>query len=65
MESVGEQLREQRFRKGLTLEDIHASTRISLKNLRSIENDDLSQISSAFFYKSFVRQFAEHVEIFA
>jgi cytoskeleton protein RodZ len=61
MESVGEKLRQHRVGQGLTLADVSATTRISLKNLQAIENDDLSQISSAFFYKSFVRQFAERL----
>ncbi|MBV9303159.1 MAG: DUF4115 domain-containing protein [Acidobacteriaceae bacterium] len=61
MESVGEQLRQERLRQGLTLEDICASTRISLRNLQAIEQDDVSQISSPFFYRSFTRQFAERL----
>lgn len=61
MESVGTKLRQERLRQGLTLNDVTASTRISLKNLQAIENDELSNISSAFFYRSFVRQFAQRV----
>jgi cytoskeletal protein RodZ len=34
-----------------------------LKNLTAIEGDDLSFISSPFFYRSFVRQFASKVKI--
>jgi RodZ C-terminal domain/Helix-turn-helix domain len=63
MESVGQQLRIARSRVGLALEDVSARTRISLKNLHAIENDDLSRFSSAFFYKSFVRQFANCVSL--
>ncbi len=58
MQSVGESLRAARLDLGLTLEQVSARTRISVKNLRAIEADELSTISSAFFYKSFVRQFA-------
>lgn len=61
MESVGEQLRKERERQKLTLQDISASTRISPKNLSAVENDDVSQFCSAFFYRSFVRQFAERL----
>jgi cytoskeleton protein RodZ len=61
MESVGEKLRQQRVRQGLTLDDVSASTRISVKNLQAIESDELSGISSAFFYRSFVRQFAQRL----
>jgi len=63
MESVGTQLREARRCRGLTLEQINAKTRISLKNLRALEDDDLLHISSPFFYRSFVRQVAEHLQL--
>ncbi|MGI8962404.1 MAG: helix-turn-helix domain-containing protein [Bryobacteraceae bacterium] len=63
MESVGEKLRQQRVRQGLTLDDVCASTRISVKNLEAIESDELSRISSAFFYRSFVRQFAQRLAL--
>lgn len=63
MESVGKTLREARLRLGLTLEQVGAHTRISLKNLSAIEADDLSYISSPFFYRSFVRQFAAAVKL--
>ncbi|HEY1215125.1 MAG TPA: helix-turn-helix domain-containing protein [Bryobacteraceae bacterium] len=58
MESVGEILRTERLRQGLSLDALSAKTRIPLKSLVAIEKDDPSEMSSAFFYKSFVRQFA-------
>ena len=61
MESVGEKLRQQRVRQGLTLDDVSASTRIPVKNLQAIESDEVSGIGSAFFYRSFVRQFAQRL----
>ena len=63
MESVGHKLREARTRLGLTLEQVSADTRITLKNLRAIESDDLSTITSPFFYRSYVRQFASALKI--
>jgi len=59
MQSVGTRLREARIKKGYTLEDINARTRISLKNLNAIESDDLSRLSSPFTYRSFVKQVAD------
>ncbi len=59
MESVGSYLREARLGAGRTIEQVSAKTRISVKNLQAIEDDNLSRISSPFFYKSFVRQFAD------
>jgi cytoskeletal protein RodZ len=61
MESVGQILRNERLRQLLTLEEVSASTRISFKSLDAIERDDLKQISSPFFYRSFVRQFADRL----
>ena len=63
MESVGKKLREARLRLGLTLEQVSAQTRITLKNLTAIEADELSGISSPFFYRSFARQFAAAVKL--
>jgi len=61
MQSVGTRLREARIKKGYTLEEINARTRISLKNLSAIESDDLTKISSPFTYRSFVKQVADLV----
>jgi cytoskeletal protein RodZ len=63
MESVGSQLRQARLSLGLTLEQACAKTRISIKNLQAIEDDNPSRIASAFFYRSFVRQFAEYLNV--
>jgi cytoskeletal protein RodZ len=63
MQSVGTRLREARIRKGYTLEDINARTRISLKNLNAIESDDLTKISSPFTYRSFVKQIADMLAV--
>jgi cytoskeleton protein RodZ len=63
MESVGSQLRQARLNLGLTLEQACAKTRISVRNLQAIEADDLTRFSSAFFYRSFVKQFAEYLNV--
>lgn len=61
MESVGIKLRNERLRQGLSLDALSAKTRIPVKSLEAIEDDHHSQISPSFFYKSFVRQFAENL----
>lgn len=61
MNSVGAQIRVARLQAGLSLEQVAGATCIPIKTLQAIENDDLSAITSAFFYKSFVRQFAQRV----
>jgi hypothetical protein len=63
MQSVGNIIRSARLQAGLTLEQVSAKTRISVKNLEAIEQDHVAQFSSSFFYKSFVRQFAREVSV--
>src|SRR5437868_5893738 len=63
MESVGSQLRQARLSLGLTLEQACAKTRISTNNLQAIEDDNFTGFTSAFFYRSFVRQFAEYLNL--
>lgn len=63
MESVGQKLRVARMKLGLTLEEVSANTRISVRNLQALETDNLAAFSSPFFYRSFVRQFAQQVKI--
>ena len=61
MPSVGKILREARLQAGLTIDQICSRTRIPVKVLQAIEEDALGKITSAFFYKSFVRQFSQNV----
>lgn len=63
MQSVGNLLRAARVEVGLSLEDVFARTRISLRSLEAIEEDDMSAMPSSFFYKSFVTQFANALGI--
>ncbi|HEY7209735.1 MAG TPA: RodZ domain-containing protein [Bryobacteraceae bacterium] len=63
MQSVGQKLRAARLAQEFTLDQIHSSTRISLNTLEAIEADDVNHISSAFLYRSFVRQLAEYLKI--
>ncbi len=63
MQSVGQKLRHAREAQGRTLEQVNSTTRISLKNLEAIEADEPTAISSAFLYRSFVRQFAQDLKL--
>ena len=63
MPSVGQQIREQRLRLGLKLEEISARSRIPLRALQGIEDDNPASISSPFLYRSFARQFAESLKL--
>jgi cytoskeletal protein RodZ len=59
MSSVGKILRQERERQGLVLEKIALQTRIGPRYLQAIEADDQSGLPGLFFYRSFVRQYAE------
>ncbi len=63
MSSIGEKLQAARARRGLTLDQVSSSTRISLKYLAALENDDRACFPAAFFYKSFVHQYARYLEV--
>ncbi len=63
MQTVGSVLREERLKQGLTLELISVQTKLPLRSLSAIESDDLSPFGSAFFYKSFVKQYASRIPV--
>jgi cytoskeletal protein RodZ len=63
MVSAGHFLREERKARGMPLSLISTQTKISVRLLEAIEEDEISQIPSAFLYKSFVRQFASALSI--
>ncbi|HSU58270.1 MAG TPA: RodZ domain-containing protein [Bryobacteraceae bacterium] len=63
MQSVGQRLRKARLELGRSLEDVSANTRIALKNLQAIEADEVEKLGSPFFYRSFVRQFADQLNL--
>jgi cytoskeleton protein RodZ len=58
MASVGRILRSERERQGLPISAVSNRTKIRETILDAIERDDISQVPSAFLYKSFVRQIA-------
>lgn len=59
MVSVGELLRSERLRQGLDLAQIAERTRINPRHLEAIESGDAACLPGAFFYRAFVRQYAQ------
>jgi len=55
---VGERLREERVRQGLSLADIATQTRISERFLEAIEAQDFDRLPGLVFTRNFVRQYA-------
>src|SRR5260370_7728437 len=58
MLSVGEKVQRARLDRGLDLASVASLTKINPKYLQAIEADDRASLPSAFFYKSFVHQYA-------
>jgi len=61
--SVGQKLRQARESKGLTVQQVAAQTKISSRYLQAIEADDPKSLPGAFFYKSFVQQYANSLGV--
>ncbi len=60
-EDVGAMLREARERRGLTLRQVAASTRISIANLEALEQGNLKRLPGGIFTRAFVRSYAQEV----
>jgi cytoskeleton protein RodZ len=60
---VGAALREERLRQKLSLGEIALETRISQRYLEAIENEDFDRLPAPVFTRSFVRQYAAHLNV--
>jgi len=63
MNSVGAILRTERERQGREVAEIAEELCITQRYLRAIEQDDLKSLPGAFFYKSFVKQYAAILQV--
>jgi cytoskeletal protein RodZ len=61
MPSFGEQLKREREKRSITLDDISVSTKISTRLLRALEEDHFEQLPGGIFNKGFVRAYAKSV----
>jgi len=61
MPSFGEQLKREREKRSITLDDISATTKISTRLLRALEEDHFEQLPGGIFNKGFVRAYAKSV----
>jgi transcriptional regulator with XRE-family HTH domain len=60
MASLGEELRRERELRGISLQEISDSTKISLRYLRALEEDHLDILPGRFFTKSIIRAYAQY-----
>lgn len=63
MPSLGQILRAEREKRGWTIPDVAARTRIQAQYFEAIEGDDTGSLPGGFFYRSFVRQYARLLEL--
>jgi cytoskeleton protein RodZ len=63
MPSLGETLRGARTKRGWSLDDVHRYTCISLKFLEAMESGAREAFPAAFFYRSFVLQYARALDL--
>src|ERR1700674_2315399 len=56
--SFGAQLKKEREKQGVTLEDIALSTKIGTRMLRALEEEHFDQLPGGIFNKGFVRAYA-------
>ena len=61
MPSFGEQLRRERELRKVSLEEIAEATKISVRYLRALEENDFSQLPGGVFDRGFVRAYAQFV----
>ena len=58
MSAFGERLRREREMRGVTLDEISESTKISRRHLESLEREDFDSLPGGIFNKGFVRAYA-------
>lgn len=61
MASLGQELRRERELRGISLREIADSTRISMRFLEAIEEDELDRIPGAFFVRAILRSYARTI----
>ncbi len=61
MASFGENLRREREMRGVSLEEISATTKINLRFLQALEAEDFARIPGGLFTRSFLRTYADYL----
>src|SRR5687768_1989545 len=63
MPEIGETLREARMRRRIDITEVEAATKIRAKYLRALENEEWGLLPGPTFVKTFLRTYAEYLEI--
>ena len=63
MQVLGDLLRQEREKKGLSIEQVAFATKISVSYLRALENNDYVDLPSAPFVRGFLVSYAKHLNL--
>ena len=63
MSSIGTVLKEARTKKSISLEDVHSKIKIHPRVLQLLEEDKFEKLPSSVFAKSFLKSYAEFLEV--
>src|SRR6266545_3408982 len=61
--SFGEELRRERLVREISLEEISAETKISIRLLKALEDADFSRLPAPIFTRGFIRAYSHHIGI--
>ncbi len=61
MPSFGENLQREREMRGVTLEEISAATKISVRFLKALEAEEFSRLPGGIFTRSFIRAYSKYL----
>ena len=61
MAGFGENLRREREMRGITLDEISNTTKISVRLLEALENENFSRLPGGIFTRSFIRSYANYL----
>lgn len=61
MATVGQELKRERELRGISLKEIADSTKINMRFLRALENDQMDFLPGKFFTKGIIRTYAEYI----
>src|SRR3954465_5698023 len=63
MADIGETLREARMRRRIDMTEVEGATKIRAKYLRALENEEWDLLPGPTFVKTFLRTYAEYLEL--
>jgi cytoskeletal protein RodZ len=63
MPSIGDALRQERLRRGLSLEEVAERTRISARFVEALEAEEFDKLPGNFFARAFLRQYASFLGV--